>query len=74
VHLLFIYLDLFILFITTLFSMLSVNKLTNSPAGTCFMLPEAALEVNRRECWPESLRVEYKHYLERSGNKSILTG
>jgi hypothetical protein len=54
--------------------MLSVNKLTNSPAGTRFMLPEAASEVDGRECWPESLRAEYEHYLERSGNRSILTG
>jgi hypothetical protein len=54
--------------------MLSVNKLTNSPAGTRFILPKAVLKVNKRECWPESLRAEYKYYLKRSGNKSILTG
>jgi hypothetical protein len=39
--------------------MLSVLKLTDSPAGTRFMLPEAAPEVDRRECWPENLRSEY---------------
>jgi hypothetical protein len=54
--------------------MLSVLKPTDSPAGTCFMLSEAAPEVNRRECWPENLRAEYKYYFERLGNRSILTG
>jgi hypothetical protein len=38
------------------------------------MLPEAASEVNRRECWPENLYTKYEYYLKRSGNKSILTG
>jgi hypothetical protein len=54
--------------------MLSVLKPTDSLAGTRFILPEAAPKVNRRKCWPENLRVKYKYYLERSGNKSILTG
>jgi hypothetical protein len=54
--------------------MLSVLKPTDSPAGTRFMLPEAAPEVDGRECWPENLRAEYEYYLERSGNRSILTG
>jgi hypothetical protein len=39
--------------------MLSVLKLIDSPAGTRFMLPEAALEVDKREYWPVNLRAEY---------------
>jgi hypothetical protein len=54
--------------------MLSVLKPTDSLAGTRFMLSEAVLKVNKRECWPKNLRVEYEYYLERLGNKSILTG
>jgi hypothetical protein len=54
--------------------MLNINKITDSPAGTRFMLPEAAPEVDGREYWPNNLRADYEYYLERSGNKSVLRG
>jgi hypothetical protein len=58
----------------SLFIMLNVNKITDSPAGTRFMVPSPPPEVDGRECWPPNLHEEYSYYLERSLNRSVLTG
>jgi len=38
------------------------------------MCPEPPAEADGRHCWPEGCYLEYDHYIERSGNRSVLTG
>jgi len=38
------------------------------------MCPQAPPEANGRQCWPPGTAEEYLKYLERSGNRSVLTG
>ena len=52
---------------------LNISRFTNSLRGTRFMLPNPRLEANSRECWDIDLRELYDYYLERSGNRSVLT-
>jgi hypothetical protein len=55
---------------------LSLNHIENSPQGTRFLLPlpDAELELEGRVYWPVSFEDDYIYYLERSGNRSVLTG
>jgi hypothetical protein len=55
-------------------AMLNISRPTDSPAGTRFMVPTPSPEKDGRESWPSTIAAEYKHYLERSGNRSVLTG
>ena len=55
---------------------LSLNNIENSPRSTRFLLliPNAKPELKGRQCWPVSYEDDYTYYLERSGNRSVLTG
>jgi hypothetical protein len=55
---------------------LSLDHMENSPHGTRFLLPlpDAKPELEGCECWPVSFEDNYTYYLERSGNRSVLTG
>ena len=35
---------------------------------------DAEPELEGRQCWPVSYEDDYTYYLERSGNRSVLTG
>jgi hypothetical protein len=52
---------------------LNISRFSNSPRGTRFMLPSPEPEADGRECWDADLRELYDYYLERSGNRSVLT-
>jgi hypothetical protein len=55
---------------------LSLDHIENSPRGTRFLLliPDAEPELEGRQCWPVDFEDDFTFYLERSGNRSILTG
>jgi len=55
---------------------LSLNHMENSPQGTRFLLPipDTEPELEGRQCWPASFKDDYTYYLERSSNRSVLTG
>jgi hypothetical protein len=55
---------------------LSLANMEVSPRGTAFMLPipDAEPELEGRECWAVSFEDDFTYYLERSGNRSVLTG
>jgi hypothetical protein len=53
--------------------MLNINKITDSPKGTLFLC-EAPPEVEGKECWSKDCETEFYAYLERSKNRSVLTG
>ena len=55
---------------------LSLDHMENSPHGTRFLLPipNAKPELEGRGCWPVDFKDDFTFYLERSKNRSILTG
>jgi hypothetical protein len=53
---------------------LNLSTPNDSPAGTRFMISSPPPEKDGRQCWPDNLHQEYEYYLERSGNRSVLTG
>jgi hypothetical protein len=55
-------------------AMLDISRPTDSPAGTRFMVPTPSPKKDGRESWLSTIAAEYEHYLERSGNRSVLTG
>jgi len=60
----------------TLDMRLSLDYIENSLRSTQFLLliPDADPELKGRQCWPVSYEDDYTYYLERSGNRSVLTG
>jgi hypothetical protein len=54
--------------------LLDISKPTDSPIGTRFIVPSLLPEIDGRKCWPQGLRFNYKYYLERSNNRSVLIG
>jgi hypothetical protein len=54
--------------------MLDISRPDESLIGTRFMVPIPSLEKDGRESWPITIEAEYEYYLERSGNRSVLTG
>ena len=53
--------------------MLDISRPTDSPAGTRFIVLIPTPKKDDREFWPSTIEKEYKYYLERSENRSILT-
>ena len=53
---------------------MDINNHANSPAGTRFMVKDPGPEVDGREAWDKNLYYDYEHYLERLGNRSVLSG
>jgi len=53
---------------------LDINHVRDSPKGTRFMLPSPGPEADGRKCWDDNLSLLFDHYLERSKNRSVLTG
>ena len=54
--------------------MLDISRPTDSTARTRFIVLTPAPEKDGCEAWPTTVEKEYKYYLERSGNRSVLTG
>ena len=55
-------------------AMLDISRPTDSPAGTRFIVLIPTPKKDDREFWPSTIEKEYRYYLERSGNRSVLTG
>ena len=55
---------------------LSLDHIENSPQSTRFLLPipDTEPELEGCQCWPASFEDDYTYYLERSSNRSVLTG
>jgi hypothetical protein len=53
--------------------MLRIDRVAESPRGTKFMVGTPPPEADGRQCWPSNTEREYEYYLERSGNRSVLT-
>jgi hypothetical protein len=51
---------------------LNIGRISKSPRGTRFMLPDPEPEADGRECWDADLHELYDYYLESFGNQSVL--
>jgi hypothetical protein len=52
---------------------LNLSTPNDSPTSTRFMISSPPPEKDGRQCWPNNLHQEYKYYLKRLGNRSVLT-